>query len=121
LLPTWAQLLFLAARICPVSPEASLWFSRFTSCSGGDNARTILKHCGALRTSIQQHHEWILAEIQRSRKDDPPAQILAGWIYSLDTMILEARSKKTCQWTVEGAKDAPLHDMDQGGIRLKYV
>src|SRR5208282_1444312 len=93
LLPIWAQLLYLAARLCPVAQDASLWFSRFTSCSGVDDARTVMEQCGILRASIQQHRESISAELQRSRDDDQSKQILAAWMYSLDTMIQEARSK----------------------------
>ena len=104
LLPHWAQWLFLAARLCPVSQDASLWFSRLTSCSGVDDARTVIKQCGLLRASIQRHHESISAELQRSRDDGQSKQILAAWMYSLDTMIQEARSKKTCSWTVEGTE-----------------
>ncbi len=121
LLPDWAQLLFLAARLCPVAHDASLWFSRLTSCSGADDARTVIEQCGLLRASIQQHRGSIAAELQRSRDDDQSKQILAAWMYSLDTMILEARSKKTCSWIVEGTEDAPLNDLDDGDVTLKRV
>jgi hypothetical protein len=118
LLPNWAQLLFLAARLCPVAPDASLWFSRFTSCSGVDDARTVLEQCGLLRASIQEYGGLISEELRRSRDDDQSEQILAAWIYSLDTMIQEARSKKTCSWIVEETEDAPLNDLDDGDVTL---
>ena len=49
LLPDWAQLLFLAARLCPVAQDASLWFARLTSGSGVEDARTVVERCGLLR------------------------------------------------------------------------
>jgi hypothetical protein len=119
LLPNWAQLLFLAARLCPVAPDASLWFSRLTSRSGVDNARTVIKQCRRLRASLQEHREAIAAELQRSRDEDQSQQMLAAWMYSLDTMILEARCRKTCSWIVEGTEEAPLNDLDDGDTTLK--
>jgi hypothetical protein len=121
LLPDWAQLLFLAARLCPVAQDASLWFSRLTDCSGVDDARTVIKQCGLLRASIQQNRESVSAELQRSRDDDQSKQILAAWMYSLDTMIQEAQGRKTCSWIVEGTEDAPLNDLDHGDVTLKRV
>jgi hypothetical protein len=111
LLPHWAQLLFLAARLCPVAQDASLWFSRLTSRSGEDDARTVMKQCKLLRASLQRHRESISAELQRSREDDQSKQILAAWMYSLDTMILEAGSKKTCSWIVEERAEGPIPHM----------
>jgi hypothetical protein len=115
LLPNWAQLLFLAARLCPVSEDVSLWFSRLTSCSGVDDARTVREQCGLLRASIQEYGESILAELERSRGDDDQSKlILAAWMYALDTMIQEAQSKKTCSWIVETAEEASLNDLSEG-------
>jgi hypothetical protein len=119
LLPDWAQLLYLAARVCPVAPDASLWFARLTSCSGAEDARTVIKQCGRLRTGIQKHREAICAELERSRDDGQSEQILAAWKYSLDTMIQEARSKKTCSWIVEAAEDAPVNGPADGDAALK--
>jgi hypothetical protein len=121
LLPHWAQLLFLAARLCPVPQEASLWFSRLTSRSGEADARTVTKQCGRLRASLQQHRQSISVELQRSRDDGQSQQILAAWMYSLDTMILEAQGRKTCSWIVEGTEDAPLNDLDDGDVTLKQA
>ncbi|MGP8200914.1 MAG: hypothetical protein ACLQU4_15585 [Limisphaerales bacterium] len=121
LLPHWAQLLFLAARLCPVAQDASLWFARLTSSSGVDNARTVLKQCRLLRASIQKHHKSIAAELQRIRNDGQSKHILAAWMYSLDTMILEAGDKKTCSWIVEGTEDASVNGLDDGEVTLKRV
>lgn len=122
LLPDWAQLLFLAVRLCPVPQDTSLWFSRFTSCSGVDDARTVMEQCGLLRASLQEHREAISAELLRSRDDDQPKQILAAWMYSLDTMIQEARSKKTCSWIVEGTEeDSLLNYLDDGDAALRRI
>jgi hypothetical protein len=121
LLPHWAQLLFLAARLCPVAQDASLWFSRLTSSSGVDNARTVLRQCRLLRASIQKHHKSIGTELQRIRSDGQSRHILAAWLYSLDTMILEAKSRKTCSWIVEGTEDISLHGLDDGEVALRRV
>jgi hypothetical protein len=119
LLPDWAQLLFLAARLCPVEQDASLWFARFASCSGAEDARMVLEQCGLLRASLHKHRKSISAELERSRGDGRSKQILAAWMYSLDTMMLEARSKKTCSWTVERTEDARLNDLEDGDIALR--
>lgn len=120
LLPKWAQLLDVAARLCPVSEEARRWFSHFTYRSGVDDARTILVHCLLLREHIQKDREFITMELRRSRDDGQPAQILGGWIYALDTMIQQAKSNKTCAWTVEGTDDV-MDDTGGGDIKLRRV
>jgi len=121
LLPNWAQLLDLAARLCPVSEEVRHWFSALTTCSGVDDARTVIEHCSLLRTSIQQQHKSIAAELRRSHDDAQPSQIVAAWMYALDTMIQEAQTSKTCFWIVEGAEDIVIDDSDGGDITLRRV
>ena len=121
LLPNWAQLLAVAAKLCPVSEDVRGWFSRFTNCSGTDDARTITEQCGHLRASIQEHHETILAELQRSYDDAQPGQIIGAWKYALDTMIEEAQHRKTCSWSVEGAEDGTGDNPDGGDITLRRV
>jgi hypothetical protein len=108
LLPHWAQLLDLAARLCPVSEAIRRWFSRLTTCAGVDDARTVIEYCSRLRTGIQEHRESLGAELQRSRGDAQPSQIMGAWMYALDTMILAAQSRETCAWTVEGAEAMSL-------------
>ena len=121
LLPNWAQLLDLAARLCPVSEEIRHWFSRLTTCAGVDDARTVIDYCGQLRASIQEHRESIAAELQRSRGDAQPSQIVGAWMYALDAMIQEAHSSETCSWFVEGAEDVVIDDSDGGDITLRRV
>jgi len=121
LLPNWAQLLDLAARLCPVSEEARHWFSKLTSCNGGDNARTVLAHCRALRTSVQEHREALAAELRRARDDAQPVQIIAAWLYALDTMIQAAETSKACAWTVDGAETAVIEGPEGGDITLRRV
>src|ERR1044071_4213581 len=102
LLPNWAQLLDLAARLCPVSEEVRHWFCQFTTRAGVDDARTVSERCTLLRESIQAHRESIAAELRRSREDAQPSQIIGAWMYALDTMIQEAQSSQTCSWTEIG-------------------
>ena len=120
LLPKWAQLLDLAARLCPVSEEIRHWFSRLTTFAGVDDARTVIDYCSRLRVSVQEHRESIAAELQRSRGDAQPSQILGAWMYALDTMIQEAESSLTCSWSIESAEDV-IDDSDGGDITLRRL
>ena len=69
LLPNWAQLLDLAAKLCPVPEDTRRWFSTLTNRSGVDDARTVIEQCGLLRASILEHRETIGAQLRRSRDD----------------------------------------------------
>ncbi len=121
LLPNWAQLLDLAARLCPASEEMRHWFSKLTVCDGVDDSRTVIDYCGRLRASLEEHRDSVAAELRRSREDAQPAQVIAAWIYALDTMIQQARSSKACAWTVEGAQDGGVDDSDGGDVTLRRV
>ena len=121
LLPAWAQLLDLAASLSPVSEEVRHWFSRFTTCAGVDDARTVIEHCRSLRTGIQQQREFISVELRRSRNDVQPSQILGAWLYALDTIVQQAESCSTCSWSVEAAEDVVIDDSDGGDITLRRV
>jgi hypothetical protein len=121
LLPAWAQLLDLAARLTETSEDTHRWFSRLTNSNGVEDARTALVHCFALQAGLRQRKETILAELRREKGDVQPSQIYAAWVYAVDTMILEARGKKTCSWTVEGAADGDADDSGQGEIELRRV
>ena len=121
LLPNWAQLLDLAARLCPVSEGVRHWFSRFTACSGVDDSRTVTDQCSPLRASIEEHREFIAAELRRSRGDGQPSQIIGAWMNTLDTMLHEARTSKTCTWSIEGTDDVVIDDSDGGDITLRRV
>lgn len=120
LLPNWAQLLDLAARLCPVS-EVRNWFSRFTDRSGIDDARTIVGQCSLLRENIQARRELLAAELQRTHNDCQSSPILEAWLYSLETMIQEAQTSATCSWTVEGTDEAVVDDSDGGDVTLRRV
>ena len=121
LLPSWAQLLDLAGRLCPVSEEVRHWFSLLTSRAGVDDSRTVIAHCRLLRQSIQEHQEAISSELRHSHDNAQPSQIIGAWLYALDTMIQEAEARKTCSWTVEGASDEFYGDSDGGDIELRRV
>lgn len=121
LLPNWAQLLDLAARLCPVSEDVRHWFSLLTSRAGVDDARTVIGHCKQLRECIQEHRECIASELRRSRHDVQPTQIIGAWFYALDTMIQEAETSKTCSWTLEGTEDDLLDDSGGGDITLRRI
>jgi hypothetical protein len=121
LLPNWAQLLDLAARLCPVSEDVRRWFSRLTTCAGVDDSRTVIDQCRLLRQKIEEHQESISAELQRTRGDRQPSQILGAWMYALDTMIQEAQTSQTCSWTVEGTDGVVDDGSDGGDITLRRV
>ena len=123
LLPQWAQLLFLAEQLCAVRQDRDLLFSRFTSCSGVDDARTVIEQCELLRAGIQEHRESISTELQRSCYSGQSKQILSAWMDSLDTMIRQARTRKTCSWIVEGTEEAeaPLNYLDDGDAALRRI
>lgn len=121
LLPNWAQLLDLAARLCPVSEEVRHWFSLLTSRAGVDDPRSVIDRCRLLRQSIQEHRESILSELERTRADAQASQIIGAWFYALDTMIQEAQSRQTCSWSVEGEDDDVIDDSGGVDITLRRV
>jgi hypothetical protein len=121
LLPNWAQLLDLAATLCPVSEGVRRWFSRLTNSSGVDDSQTVVEQCGLLRASIGEHRQAIFTELQKNRHDAQSAQIIGAWTYALDTMIQEARSRKTCSWFIEGSDDTETDDSGGGDITLRRV
>lgn len=121
LLPTWARLLDLATRLCPVGEDSRRWFSSFTNGSGVEDARTVIEMCDHLKATIQEHRATISAELQQNRKDGQSSQIISAWIYALDTMLQEARSRKTCSWIVEGIDSATGESWDGGDITLRRV
>lgn len=121
LLPKWAELLELAAGISPVSEEVRRWFSRLTTGPGVEAGRVVIEHCQTLRTSLEQHRESLVAELQRNREDAQSAQILGAWLYALDTMIQQAGEGGNCCWSVEGAEDEGRDWEDGGDVTLRRV
>lgn len=121
LLPNWAQLLDLAAMLCPASEDTRRWFSRLTNSCGVDDSRNVMDHCGSLKISIRDHREVISNELKRNRDDAQPTQVLAAWIYALDTMIQQAGSRKACSWVVEGVADTEIGDSGGSDITLRRV
>jgi hypothetical protein len=115
MLPAWAQLLDLAARLCPVAEGTRAWFSRLTNSAGVDDARIILAEVEALRTALRENKPAILDQLERTRGDGQAARIVAAWDYSLDTMIQEAACKRTCSWKIEEAENSTAGD--HGGWR----
>ncbi len=121
MLPKWAQLLDLAARLCPVSEEARGWFARFTRMSGVDDARTVLAHVDALRSAIDGNEELLLVELSRTSDDEQAQQVLRAWDYALETMAQRAHGPQTCTWDVEGADESSPGDYGDGDITLRRV
>jgi hypothetical protein len=121
LLPKWAQLLDVAARICPVSDETRRWFSRFVGSSGVDDARTVVLQCDLLLTELRRRKETVVSELAHTREDWQPTQIFAAWEYALETVMLEARSQKTCSWHLEDAEQTSEGDFGDGDITLRRV
>ena len=121
LLPKWAQVLDLAARICPLSESTREWFSRFTNSSGVDDARIIVAECDTLLTAIRQQKNLLVRDLQVTREGIQPSHVIAGWEYALETMIQEAREKKTCSWQLEGDEETGGGDFGNGDITLRRV
>lgn len=123
LLPRWAQLLDLAARLAGSSEEARDWFFRMANASGVADARTVIAHCELLRASLRQQQMAIASDLRRTRSDEQAQQILSAWAYALDTMIQVAHGnlQKTCSWVVEGAENDPLGGPDGGTVTLRRV
>jgi hypothetical protein len=118
LLPNWAQLLDVAAKLCHVTHLERRWFGRFAAASGVDDSRTVINRCEALRMAIKLRGAELFTDLQNSGHDSQPAQIIAGWNYCLDTMILVAHGKKTCAWTVDGSADTePVEWGGEGTLR----
>lgn len=121
MLPEWARLLDIAARLLPVSQQTRSWFSRFTNSTGVDDARIITANARDLQLALQENKSDIITELQRTRGDGQANQIYAAWQYALDTMIQSAATKKTCSWKVEGVEDTGKGDFGDGDITLRRV
>ncbi len=121
LLPKWAQLLDVAAQVCPVSDETRRWFSRFVDSPGVDDARIIVLQCELLLTELRRRKETVLSDLARTRDDWQPTQIFAAWEYALETVMLEARSKNTCSWHMEDSEPTGENDFGDGNISLRRV
>lgn len=122
LLPSWAQMLDVASRLCPVSEASRRWFSRFTGSDGVEDARTVLAHCETLLNALHQHRDTVLKALEREGSDAQPLRIFGGWVYTLETMIQEARSRETCSWWFDDATPGNEDDFgDDGEITLRRV
>jgi len=121
MLPNWAQLLDLAARLCPVPEETREWFSRFTNSWGVDDSRTIIEQAELLRTALREHQKVLIAELQQSPEASKAFQVFAAWEYALDTMLLQASDKKTCSWRIEGIEEGADDTYGGGDITLRRI
>jgi len=121
LLPKWAQLLDLAAVICSAPEETRRWFSRFTNSPGVEDARMVVMQCESLQAAIRQRKDWLALQLNQSQDPQQVSQIIAALEYSLDTMIQQARAKKTCAWTLDGFQTNPSGDFGDGDITLRRL
>ena len=121
LLPDWAQLLDLAASLSSMPESTRQWFSRFTTRTGVDDARTVVEHSQILSSGLRTHRDSVLAALERGSGDSTPATIHAAWLYALDTMIEGASGIPTCTWHVEGTDDDPGSVGEDGDITLRRV
>ena len=58
-------------------------------------------------------------ELRRNHDEGQATLFCSAWIYSLDTMIQQGSTKKTCTWHVEGAE--ANDDSGGGDITLRRV
>jgi len=121
MLPTWAQLLDLAAGLCPVPEETRRWFFKLTNSSGVDDARTVMAQGEILRRALRENKAAIISSLQETPNDPTASRIVAAWDYALDTMAQQASSKETCSWVVEGTVDDSGSDYGGGDITLRRV
>ena len=122
MLPKWAQLLDFAAQLLQVSKTTREWFSRFTNSAGVDDARIIISGCETLLTAIRQQKTTLIRELLKgTHGDNQAAQIVAAWEYSLETMIQESRSRKTCSWRIAESDTKDEGDFGDGDIALRRV
>jgi len=121
LLPHWASLLDLAARLCSVSTQVCDWFSRFTSSNGVDDACTVLVCCEELRAALKERRGLVVSELKHSHDNGQAAQIVNAWLYALDTMMQVAATRKTCSWGIAGTENAVIDDSDGGDVTLRRV
>jgi atypical dual specificity phosphatase len=121
MLPQSAQLLELAAALCQVSDETRRWFSRFTASPGVADARTIILQSEILLIAIRQRKSQLAFQLASTKYNNQAPQIIAAWEYSLDTIIQQARFKKTCSWTLDGMEASDQNDFGEGGISLRRV
>jgi len=121
LLPKWAQLLDVAARLCPSSEETKGWFARFVRTTGVDDAQTVLHQAENLKANLREHRDAIAAELRKTEDERQALIILAAWEYSLDTMAQQASSRKTCSWRVEGTEKADETEHGDGDVTLRRV
>jgi hypothetical protein len=120
-LPDWAQLLDLAASLCPVPEATRRWFSLFTQRTGADDARTVVEHCERLRAALQEYRDTVLASLTPGSGDSPPSTVHAAWLYALDTMVEQASGAQTCAWHVLGTEDADAPDLGDGDVTLRRI
>lgn len=121
MLPNWAQLLDLAARLCRVPESTRGWFSRFTNSAGVDDARIIVTECDILLIAIRQQKDALIRQLEKTYEDHQASQIFAAWEYALDTMVQEARSRKTCAWRIESVEETGKGDFGDGDITLRRI
>jgi hypothetical protein len=121
LLPDWAQLLDLAARLSPVTDETRDWFSRFTHRTGIDDARTVVTQCEILRSALREHRDAVIGGLEGGSGDSDGPTIFAAWLYTLDTMIQQATATQTCAWRVEGTEDTVDGDFGDGDVNLRRI
>lgn len=124
LLPTCAQLLDAACRICRTSKTVREWFARFTRSNGVEDSDTVISFCDQLRAELNERKEEILQSLKGKDKvpKTEPTNLLNGWIYSLDTMIQQASDRETCSWMIDGKSTSDGEDCSDGGeVTLRRV
>jgi hypothetical protein len=121
LLPSWARLLDLAARLSGMPRETQDWFVAFCRGSGVSDTEPLRFHCRLLLESLRTPERMLVISLQRTPMDRQPGTIIAAWCYSLETMLQQAGNRSSCSWRWSGDEPGDDRGSEGGEISLRRL
>ncbi|MBN9689061.1 MAG: hypothetical protein J0M24_02390 [Verrucomicrobia bacterium] len=121
LLPSWARLLDLAARLAGMPRETQDWFVGFCRGPGVSDTERLEVHCRRLLEALKQPERTLVVSLQRTPMDRQPGTIIAAWRYSLETMLQQAGVRSSCAWRWSDSETGNDDDSGGGEITLRRV